>query len=79
MIKWAESLTSGQLFIIYSLIMLIGYYSQIKWPALSFLAFATQFTIGFIGALVNRYFKSKNETALKLAADTSYCAGGTKI
>ena len=78
LIGWAQDLTSGQLFVLYAFIMLLAFGISILWPAAPFLGFASQFTVGFIAALVNRFFKAKNETALKIA-DTAYCAGGTKI
>jgi hypothetical protein len=67
MLKWAENITSGQLFIIYAFVMLIAFGISIRWTTAPFLAFATQFTIGFIGALVNRYFKNRSETAVRIA------------
>ena len=68
LLSWAENLTSGQLFIIYGLVMVGTFFVSIKWPTAPFLAFATQFTIGFIGSLINRYFHNKTDTAFKMAA-----------
>jgi hypothetical protein len=77
MLRWAQDLTSGQLFIIYAAIMLLAFGLSIKWPAAPILAFASNFTLGFSAALVNRYYKNKSEVALNMA-DTAYCAPGGK-
>jgi hypothetical protein len=55
--KW---LNSAAAFLLYTAVMLVTYYSAILWPSAYFLAFATQFTIGF-GAYLAKQLIQKQE------------------